>query len=109
MYYVSLKQFEGPLDLLLHLIRKAKIPIEDIFVSQITEQYIAYMEQLKEVDLDRASEFIETAALLLDRTCDLSDVLVFAGAAFGGELLLLLVKRVFAKSNDKEDGGTYDG
>lgn len=50
-----------------------------------------------------------TAALLLDRTCDLSDVLVFAGAAFGGELLLLLVKRVFAKPNDKEDGGTYDG
>ena len=50
-----------------------------------------------------------TAALLLDRTCDLSDVLVFAGAAFGGELLLLLVKRVFAKPNDKDDGGTYDG
>lgn len=52
---------------------------------------------------------VKTAALLLDRTCDLSDVLVFAGAAFGGELLLLLVKRVFAKPNDKEDGGTYDG
>ena len=66
-YEVRLENFEGPLDLLLHLIRKAKIPIEDIFVSQITEQYIAYMEQLKEVDLDRASEFIETAALLRDR------------------------------------------
>lgn len=65
-YEVRLENFEGPLDLLLHLIRKAKIPIEDIFVSQITEQYIAYMEQLKEVDLDRASEFIETAALLLE-------------------------------------------
>lgn len=52
---------------------------------------------------------VKTAALLLDRTCDLSDVLVFAGAAFGGELLLLLVKRVFAKPNDKEDGRTYDG
>lgn len=52
---------------------------------------------------------LKTAAVLLDRTCDLSDVLVFAGAAFGGELLLLLLKRVFAKPNDKEDGGTYDG
>ena len=52
---------------------------------------------------------VKTAAVLLDRTCDLSDVLVFAGAAFGGELLLLLLKRVFAKPNDKDDGGTYDG
>lgn len=52
---------------------------------------------------------LKTAAVLLDRTCDLGDVLVFAGAAFGGELLLLLLKRVFAKPNDKDDGGTYDG
>lgn len=52
---------------------------------------------------------LKTAAVLLDRTCDLGDVLVFAGAAFGGELLLLLLKRVFAKTNDKDDGGTYDG
>ena len=52
---------------------------------------------------------LKTAAVLLDRTCDLSDVLTFAGAAFGGELLMLLCKRVFAKPNDKdtEDGGTY--
>ena len=54
---------------------------------------------------------LKTAAVLLDRTCDLSDVLVFAGAAFGGELLLLLLKRVFAKPSDTNDenGGTYDG
>ena len=51
---------------------------------------------------------VKSAALALDRTADLTDVLVFAGAAFGGELLLLLVKRVFAKPNDKDDGGTYD-
>lgn len=51
---------------------------------------------------------LKTAAVLMDRTCDLSDVLVFAGAAFGGELLLLLLKRVFAKPNDTNDenGGT---
>ena len=51
---------------------------------------------------------LKTAAVLLDRTCDLSDVLVFAGAAFGGELLLLLLKRVFAKPSDTNDenGGT---
>ena len=52
---------------------------------------------------------LKTAAVLLDRACDLSDVLIFAGGAFGGELLMLLVKRVVAKPNDKdnEDGGTY--
>ena len=48
---------------------------------------------------------IKTVAVILDRPSDLSDVLIFAAAAFGGELLLLLCKRVFAKPND--DGGTY--
>lgn len=47
---------------------------------------------------------LKTAALILDRTCDLNDVLVFVGAAFGGELLLLLLKRVFAKPNDNNEG-----
>lgn len=65
-YEFKLENFEGPLELLLHLIRKAKIAVEDIFVSEITEQYLSYMDQLKEIDLDRASEFIEMAALLLE-------------------------------------------
>ena len=43
-YYISLKQFEGPLDLLLTLITKAKVDICDIFVSEITEQYLQSME-----------------------------------------------------------------
>lgn len=46
---------------------------------------------------------LKTAAVLLDRTCDLSDVLIFAGGAFGGELLMLLVKRVFAKPNETNE------
>ena len=58
--------------------------------------------------LTAGAMILKPAAILLDRTCDLSDVLVFAGAAFGGELLLLLLKRVFAKPNDKDDGGTYE-
>ena len=49
---------------------------------------------------------VKTAAVVLDRSADLSDVLIFAAAAFGGELLLLLCKRVFAKNND-DSGGTY--
>ena len=46
---------------------------------------------------------IQTVALALDRTIDLTAVLTFVGAAFGGELLLLLLKRVFAKPNEEED------
>ena len=64
-YRVSLSQFEGPLDLLLHLIDKAEINIEDIFVSEITSQYLAYMDDLSDLDMDRASSFLTVAAQLL--------------------------------------------
>lgn len=65
-YVVSLKQFEGPLDLLLHLISKAKVDIKDIFVSEITEQYLASMKNVDELDMDVASEFLTMAATLLE-------------------------------------------
>ena len=65
-YAVSLKQFDGPLDLLLTLIREAKIDIKEIFVSQITEQYLEYMRGVDELDMDSASEFLEMAATLLE-------------------------------------------
>lgn len=64
--YISLKQFEGPLDLLLHLISKAKVDIKDIFVSEITEQYLASLEGIDELDMDTASEFLTMAATLLE-------------------------------------------
>ena len=65
-YVVSLKDFEGPLDLLLHLISRAKVRIEDIFVSEITEQYLASIEDLSGLDMDAASEFLQMAATLLE-------------------------------------------
>lgn len=65
-YVVSLKQFDGPLDLLLTLISRAKIAIEDIFVSEITEQYLASMRGVSELDMDAASEFLQMAAMLLE-------------------------------------------
>ena len=65
-YVVSLKQFDGPLDLLLTLISKAKIDIRDIFVSQITEQYLEYMQGVDELDMDSASEFLQMAATLVE-------------------------------------------
>lgn len=65
-YVVSLKQFDGPLDLLLTLITEAKIDIKEIFVSQITEQYLEAMQGVDDLDMDSASEFLEMAALLLE-------------------------------------------
>jgi segregation and condensation protein A len=65
-YKVHLKDFDGPLDLLLHLIKNAKLDIKDIFVSEITAQYLEYMKQLDSIDLERASEFLEVAATLLE-------------------------------------------
>jgi segregation and condensation protein A len=66
MYVVSLKQFDGPLDLLLTLISRAKIDIRDIFLSQITEQYLESMAGTDELDMDSASEFLQMAAMLLE-------------------------------------------
>lgn len=65
-YVVSLKQFDGPLDLLLTLISRAKIDICDIFVSEITEQYLEQMQGVDELDMDSASEFLQMAATLLE-------------------------------------------
>lgn len=64
-YSVHIRQFDGPLDLLLHLIGRAELDIKDIFVSEITQQYLAYMEQPDELDMDMASEFLTMAATLL--------------------------------------------
>ncbi|MGI6168968.1 MAG: segregation and condensation protein A [Christensenellales bacterium] len=61
----KLSDFEGPLDLLLHLISKAKVDVRDIFVSEITQQYLAYIGDMQELDMDTASEFLAMAATLL--------------------------------------------
>ncbi|MDQ0203418.1 segregation and condensation protein A [Pectinatus haikarae] len=64
-YKVHLKAFEGPLDLLLHLIEKNKIDIYDIPVAVLTEQYLIYLDQFREFNIDIASEFLLMAAELL--------------------------------------------
>lgn len=65
-YKFKLNQFEGPLDLLLHLIKITKIDICDIFLSDITEQYLAIMKDIDDVDIEKASEFINMSATLLE-------------------------------------------
>jgi len=64
-YRVQIHQFEGPLDLLLHLIGKARIDIEEIFVSEVTGQYLEYVAKMDTLSMDRTSEFLEMAALLV--------------------------------------------
>lgn len=58
--------FEGPLDLLLHLIKKSKMEIFDIEISEITNQYIKYIEEMNELNLDIASEYLVMAAELIE-------------------------------------------
>jgi segregation and condensation protein A len=65
-YSTKLDNFEGPLDLLLHLIKEAKIEIKDIFVSEVTEQFLKYMEGLSVLDVDKASEYLNMASTLLE-------------------------------------------
>jgi segregation and condensation protein A len=64
-YSVKLDVFEGPLDLLLHLIRKAEVDIYDIPIALITEQYLGYIELMQELNLDVAGEFLVMAASLI--------------------------------------------
>lgn len=62
---VQLKQFEGPLDVLLYLIRKHEMNIMDINIHDITSQYLAYIKKMKELNLDLAGDFISMAASLI--------------------------------------------
>lgn len=66
---VKLEVFEGPLDLLLHLIDKNKVDIYDIPIVEITEQYLEYIKQMKDRDMNIMSEFLVMAATLIDIKC----------------------------------------
>lgn len=61
----KLDVFEGPLDLLLHLIVKHKLNIYDVEISKLLDQYLSYIEEMKMADLEVASEFLEMAAHLV--------------------------------------------
>lgn len=65
-YSVLLPSFDGPLDLLLHLIKQANINICDIEIEEITKQYLAYINKMEEMNLDIASEYLVMAAELIE-------------------------------------------
>ncbi|MBO5772447.1 MAG: segregation/condensation protein A [Clostridia bacterium] len=63
---VQLNNFSGPLDLLLHLVKENEIEIKDIFVSEVTEQFLQYMTDLDSVDVNKAAEYMAMAATLIE-------------------------------------------
>ena len=65
-YKVSLQTFEGPFDLLVYLIENAQMSIYDIRISEITKQYLAYIEEMRAMDINVATEFMVLAATLID-------------------------------------------
>ena len=65
-YQVRLDRFQGPLDLLLFLIRRAEVDVVDIPIAAITDQYFAFLKQLDTIDIDVAGEFLVMAATLVE-------------------------------------------
>lgn len=120
---IKLRQFEGPLDLLLHLIEKNDVDIYDIPISTITSQYMNYIESMKEFDMELASDFLVMGATLVS----IKSRMMLPGmqAALGGsgedaidpreELVISLMRykrcRVFANDlkdrRERFDGARY--
>ena len=65
-YCIKTEEFEGPLDLLLHLIKESNINIYDININEITEQYLDYIHEWQELNIDIASEYLVMAATLME-------------------------------------------
>jgi Uncharacterized conserved protein len=63
---LSLENFQGPLDLLLHFVREEKIEIKDIFLSSVTDQFLKFISSVNIIDVDRSSEYMEITATLME-------------------------------------------
>lgn len=65
-YEININEFQGPLDLLLHLIKQSNISINEISIDEITKQYLGYIQKMEELNLDIASEYLVMAAELIE-------------------------------------------
>lgn len=83
-YKVRLQSFEGPFDLLVYLIENAQMSIYDIQISEITKQYLTYIEDMKAMDFNVATEFMVLAATLID----IKSKMILPRASAAGEVLL---------------------
>ena len=102
--------FEGPLDLLLHLISKHKLNINDIPIFELVEQYIAYVQMMQDENMEIASEFLEMAArLVYIKTVSLLPVYEEAETLkkeLTGELIEYRTCKLIAKKLSEQSGGT---
>ena len=83
-YKVRLQSFEGPFDLLVYLIENAQMSIYDIQISEITKQYLTYIEEMKSMDFNVATEFMVLAATLID----IKSKMILPRATVEGEVLM---------------------
>ena len=65
-YLIKIDEFEGPLDLLLHLVKESNIEIKEIKINEITEQYLEYIRKMDELNINVASEYLVMAATLME-------------------------------------------
>ena len=104
---VKLERFEGPLDLLLHLIKRDEVDIYDIPIAHITQQYLAYIELMRSLDLEVAGEFLVMAATLMRIKAKMLLPLPAAGEEEDeGDPREELVQRLIEYRQFKEAAGT---
>ena len=85
-YTVQLESFEGPLDLLLYLIRRAEVDIQNIPIAAITDQYLLVLRQVDSVDVELAGDFLVMAATLMELKSRTLAPVEVEGEDAGGQL-----------------------
>lgn len=99
---VSVQQFEGPLDLLLHLIKNQELDIKNLPVATITRQYLAYLDYMREMNLDLAAEYLVMAATLTYLKSQVILPQEQTNEATGNDPRAGLIKRLIELQNYKE-------
>lgn len=108
MYKVNLPEFEGPLDLLLHLIKKEDLDIFDINIDKITKQYLEYIKLMKQLNLDIASEYLIMAAELMEiKACNLLPKKVVEDEEIEEDPREQLINRLIEYEKYKETTSTF--
>ena len=104
---IKLRQFEGPLDLLLHLIEKNDVDIYDIPISTITSQYMDYIESMKEFDMELASDFLVMGATLVSIKSRMMLPGMQAALGSGDDVVDPREELVISLMRDKFDGARF--
>jgi segregation and condensation protein A len=103
---IKLERFEGPLDLLLHLIKRDEIDIHDIPIAHITTQYLAYLDLMRQLDIEVAGDFLVMAATLMRIKAKMLLPLPAPSEEEGGDPREELVQRLFEYRQFKEAAHT---